>query len=55
MYPSAVTKSGLMVGLGETDEEILEVMRDMRKHNIDMLRCAATCDQQAHNAGVEGA
>jgi lipoic acid synthetase len=37
MYPSAVTKSGLMVGLGETDEEILEVMRDMRAHNIDML------------------
>ena len=31
------TKSGLMVGLGETDEEILEVMRDMRQHNIDML------------------
>jgi lipoic acid synthetase len=26
-----------MVGLGETDEEILEVMRDMRAHGIDML------------------
>lgn len=36
-YPAAVTKSGLMVGLGETDEEILEVMRDMRAHNIEML------------------
>jgi lipoic acid synthetase len=31
------TKSGLMVGLGETDEEILQVMRDMREHDIDML------------------
>src|SRR5216117_1828503 len=31
------TKSGLMVGLGETDEEILAVMRDMRAHAIDML------------------
>jgi lipoic acid synthetase len=31
------TKSGLMVGLGETDEEILSVMRDMRAHHIDML------------------
>ena len=30
-------KSGLMVGLGETDEEILEVMRDMRAHDIEML------------------
>jgi lipoic acid synthetase len=31
------TKSGIMVGLGETDEEILQVMRDMREHDIDML------------------
>ena len=36
-YPSAVTKSGIMVGLGETDEEILQVMRDMREHNVEML------------------
>ncbi|MHA6913348.1 lipoyl synthase [Ralstonia pseudosolanacearum] len=35
--PNLPTKSGLMVGLGETDEEILEVMRDMRAHDIDML------------------
>ena len=35
--PGVPTKSGLMVGLGETDEEILEVMRDMREHDIDML------------------
>ncbi|MGY8526362.1 lipoyl synthase [Paracidovorax citrulli] len=35
--PDVPTKSGLMVGLGETDEEILEVMRDMRAHDIDML------------------
>src|SRR5471030_2021640 len=37
LYPSVKTKSGIMVGLGETDEEILQVMRDMREHNIDML------------------
>ena len=35
--PSQFTKSGLMVGLGETDDEILEVMRDMRAHNVEML------------------
>lgn len=35
--PGVPTKSGLMVGLGETDEEILEVMADMREHDIDML------------------
>jgi lipoic acid synthetase len=37
LFPHVPTKSGLMVGLGETDEEILEVMRDMRAHNIEML------------------
>jgi lipoic acid synthetase len=35
--PSVPTKSGLMVGLGEPGEEILQVMRDMREHQIDML------------------
>ena len=37
LHPEVPTKSGLMVGLGETDEEILEVMRDLRSHNVDML------------------
>ena len=37
LFPNVPTKSGLMVGLGETDEEILEVMRDMRAHGIEML------------------
>ncbi|MET0855599.1 MAG: lipoyl synthase, partial [Telluria sp.] len=37
LYPNAVTKSGIMVGLGETDDEILQVMRDLREHNVEML------------------
>jgi lipoic acid synthetase len=37
LFPHIPTKSGLMVGLGETDDEILDVMRDMREHQIDML------------------
>ena len=37
LFPAVPTKSGLMVGLGETDEEILAVMCDMRAHQIDML------------------
>lgn len=37
LVPNVPTKSGLMLGLGETDEEVIEVMRDMRAHNIDML------------------
>ena len=31
------TKSGLMLGVGETNEEVREVMRDMRAHNIEFL------------------
>ena len=37
LFPHIPTKSGIMVGLGETDEEILAVMRDMRDHGINML------------------
>ncbi len=37
MMPEVATKSGIMVGLGETDEEIREVMQQMRAHNIDMI------------------
>jgi lipoic acid synthetase len=37
LFPDIPTKSGIMVGLGETDEEVLQVMRDMRAHGIDML------------------
>lgn len=37
LHPHIPTKSGIMVGLGETDEEVLQVMQDMRAHNVDML------------------
>ena len=37
MHPDTPTKSGIMVGLGETDDEILQVMRDLRAHDVDML------------------
>lgn len=36
-HPQVPTKSGLMVGMGETDEEILQVMRDLRAHDVEML------------------
>ncbi|MDO8266397.1 MAG: lipoyl synthase [Moraxellaceae bacterium] len=35
--PSVMTKSGLMLGLGETKEEVMEVMRDLKEHNVDMV------------------
>ncbi|MCG6932852.1 MAG: lipoyl synthase [Gallionella sp.] len=36
-FPHIPTKSGLMLGLGESDDEVLEVMRDLRAHDVDML------------------
>ena len=35
--PDVLTKSGLMLGLGETAEELIQVMKDMREHDIDMI------------------
>ena len=37
LAPDVLTKSGLMLGIGETLEEVEQVMRDLREHNVDML------------------
>ena len=50
--PGVPTKSGLMVGLGETDEEILQVMRDMRAHGIDMLTLGQYLAPSGHHLPV---
>src|SRR5512139_2271719 len=50
--PGVPTKSGLMVGLGETDEEILQVMRDMRAHGIDMLTIGQYLAPSGHHLPV---
>ena len=46
------TKSGLMVGLGETDEEIIQVMRDMRAHDVDMLTIGQYLAPSGHHLPV---
>ena len=50
--PGVPTKSGLMVGLGETDEEILATMRDMRAHGIDMLTIGQYLAPSGHHLPV---
>lgn len=52
-YPDVVTKSGLMVGIGETDEEILGVMRDLRAHDCDMLTIGQYLQPGQHHLPVE--
>jgi len=51
-FPLIPTKSGLMVGLGETDEEIVSVMRDLRAHDVDMLTVGQYLQPTAHHLPV---
>ncbi len=51
-HPIIPTKSGLMLGLGETDEEILDVMRDLREHNVDMLTLGQYLQPSVHHHPV---
>ncbi len=51
-YPGVPTKSGLMVGLGETDEEILAVMRDLRDHGVDLLTIGQYLQPTPHHLPV---
>lgn len=52
LFPDVPTKSGLMVGLGETDDEILAVMRDMRAHGINMLTIGQYLAPSGHHIPV---
>jgi lipoic acid synthetase len=52
LHPDVATKSGLMVGLGETDEEILQVMRDLRAHDVDMLTIGQYLQPSEHHLPV---
>ncbi|MGB5707528.1 MAG: lipoyl synthase [Arenicellales bacterium] len=51
--PGMPTKSGLMLGLGETKDEVLRVMRDMRNHNVDMLTIGQYLQPSPHHLNVE--
>jgi len=52
LYPQVPTKSGLMLGLGETNEEILEVMKDLRAHNVSMLTLGQYLQPSIHHLPV---
>lgn len=52
LHPELPTKSGLMLGLGETDEEILATMRDLRAHQVDMLTLGQYLSPSKHHLPV---
>ncbi|AEC17367.1 lipoyl synthase [Gallibacterium anatis] len=52
MFPNIPTKSGLMVGLGETNEEILQVMQDLRDNGVTMLTLGQYLQPSRHHLPV---
>ena len=52
-HPQVPTKSGLMLGIGETDEEILQVMQDLRDHGVTMLTLGQYLQPSAHHLPVK--
>ncbi|KKA46291.1 MULTISPECIES: lipoyl synthase [unclassified Salinivibrio] len=53
MHPEVPTKSGLMMGLGETKEEIIEVLKDLRAHGVTMLTLGQYLAPSRHHLPVE--
>jgi lipoyl synthase len=51
-HPHIPTKSGLMLGLGETDDEIVQVLRDLRAHHVDMVTIGQYLQPSAHHLPV---
>src|SRR5262249_5470301 len=51
-FSSVPTKSGLMLGLGESNEEIIEVMTDLRRHQVDRLTMGQYLQPTRHHSPV---
>ena len=51
--PGTPTKSGLMLGLGETNDEVIEVMQDLRDHNVEMLTLGQYLQPSRDHLAVE--
>ncbi|MEM8593207.1 MAG: lipoyl synthase [Pseudomonadota bacterium] len=51
--PDVLTKSGLMLGIGETKEQVIEVMRDLRAHDVDMLTLGQYLQPSRHHLPID--
>jgi len=52
-HPQVTTKSGLMLGVGETKKQVLDVLRDLRQHQVDMLTLGQYLQPSRHHLAVE--
>lgn len=53
LMPDIPTKSGIMLGLGETFEEVVQTLKDMREYDIDMLTLGQYLQPSKHHLAVE--
>jgi len=53
LHPEVKTKSGLMLGLGENMDEVIEVMKDMRAHDVEMLTLGQYLQPSKHHLPVQ--
>ena len=53
LHPDLPTKSGLMMGLGETNEEIVQVLKDLRAHGVTMLTLGQYLQPSRHHLPVK--
>ena len=52
-HPHVKTKSGLMLGVGETDTQVINVLKDLREHKVDMLTLGQYLQPSRHHLAVE--
>jgi lipoic acid synthetase len=53
MHPYVKTKSGLMLGVGETNTQVINVLKDLREHKVDMLTLGQYLQPSRHHLAVE--
>ena len=52
-HPGVLTKSGLMLGVGETQRQVVDVLKDLREHDVDMLTLGQYLQPSRHHLAVE--
>jgi lipoic acid synthetase len=52
-HSQVITKSGLMLGVGETKQQVIDVLSDLRAHNVDMLTLGQYLQPSKHHLAVE--
>jgi lipoyl synthase len=52
-HPKVITKSGLMLGVGETKKQVIDVLKDLRAHDVDMLTLGQYLQPSRHHLAVE--